>query len=151
MAGSDFPHGRVAGKATAWLGTRHQHGSPGHGAVLPQMGRGGWATSASCGGAAECFPPQHFAKRLQKLGLPRGQRDGLPHSRYLLEATGDFESHEDFMLFLVVLGGFFVSGGDNLACFLFFPLPKTPNKLGNSHHGTFRVLLKNTEAEKCQG
>lgn len=56
------------------------------------------------------------------------------------------------MLFLVVLGVFFVGSGDHLACFpFFFPLQKTPDKLGNSHHGTFRVLLKNTEIKNSSG
>lgn len=55
------------------------------------------------------------------------------------------------MLFLVVLVFFFVGSGDHLASFLFFPLHKTPNKLGKSHHGTFWVLLKNTETKNSPG
>lgn len=56
-----------------------------------------------------------------------------------------------YELFSGFRGFFGGGGGDDLACFLFSPLPKTPNKLGNSHHRAFRVLLKSTEAKKFQG
>lgn len=68
--------------------------------------------------------------------------------------TGDhwgFQIPRGFYALFSGFRGIFAVGGDELTCFLFFPLPKTPNKLGNSHHGTFRVLLKNTEAKKPQG
>lgn len=141
----------VAGRAVAWPGRHHEHHSPGHGTVLPEMGRGVWAASVSLQWGRSAFLLRHFPKCLQKRSLPCGQQDGLPHGGYLLETTGAFNSQEDFMLFLVVLGGFLLLVVMILLVFFFFHLPKTPSKLGNSHHETFRVLLKNTEAEKCQG
>lgn len=137
VEGSDLP--RVAGRAVARPGSHRDHGSPDHGTVGVGNQQG-----------ESTFLPSTSQNVCRSAACPATSGMAFPTGSYLLETTGAFISQEDFML---SLGVFFCGGGDDFACFLFFfpPLPETPNKLGISHHGALRVLLKNTEAKKCQG
>lgn len=113
-------------------------------------------------GRAECFPrafgtSQNVCRSTACPAAPTVGGD-LPHSLCVLEAAGGaFRCQEDFRLCSVVGAFFFLVVMTSLVFFFFyyyfffFYFQKLPVKLGNSQQGTFRAVLENTEAKKCQG
>lgn len=108
-------------------------------------------------GRAEYFPRAFGTSQnvRRSAACPTAGRTAFPTASVSWRLRGAFRSQEDFRLCSVVGVFFFLVVMISLVFFFsfifFFLLPKTPSKLGNSQQGTFRAVLENTEAKKCQG